>query len=275
LKRAPTERSALEEDLRARLARHRRRILPFRVLAARPRFVIAVAVGMAVGFLTPDALATVSRALLGWNAAIVCYLATVVASTRNSSHHRIRLQAQMLDDGRFFVLILCALAAVAAIGAIVAELGAAKDLKGLDRAGRLVLAAGTIVTSWLFIHMVFALHYAHEYYLERRLSGAEGGEQSAEEFDIDGDGDVDEEDVAAAAEIVADPRGGLIFPGTKQPGYIDFIYFSYIIGVASQTADVSISSRPMRVVSLAHSILSFFFNTTILALTINLVAGLF
>ena len=101
----------------------------------------------------------------------------------------------MLDDGRFLVLILSALAAVASIGAIVAELGAAKESAraGEGRASR-ARRRHDRQSSWLFIHMVFALHYAHEYYLERRLSGAGDGEQTADEFDGDGDGD--EQDVA-------------------------------------------------------------------------------
>ncbi len=65
-----------------------------------------------------------------------------------------------------------------------------------------------------------------------------------------------------------------MFPGTATPDYFDFLYFSYIIGVASQTADVEITAKEMRRVSLAHSILAFFFNSAVLALTINIAAGL-
>jgi uncharacterized membrane protein len=265
----------IEAEFRARLERHRQRILPLRVLAARPRFFIAVGVGVVAGLAAPAELGVVTRALIGWNLAVLSYLATVLASFRGAGRRRIRHQAQFLDDGRFFVLVLSAVASAAAIGAIVAELGAARELHGLARAAHLALAGGTIVSSWLFIHMVFALHYAHEYYLERQMSGADPQDDGDDPFDFDRDGDVDDDDFAIAAEASDDPRGGLMFPGTKSPGYLDFIYFSYVIGVASQTADVEISSRPMRAVSLAHSVLSFFFNTTILALTINLAAGLF
>lgn len=265
----------LEAEFAARLQRHRGRILPFRVVAARPRLFLAFAAGALAGFLSPEALGLVTRALIGWNVATIGDLALVLLTTHGSNHRRIRYQAQLMDDGRYFVLVFSAFAAVAAICAIVVEMGAAKELQGLPRALHLSLAAGTILTSWLFMHMTFALHYAHEYYLERRLAGAENGEASADGFDFDGDGKVDDKDVALAAEASSDTRGGLIFPDTTQPTYLDFVYFSYTIGVASQTADVTVSSRAMRTIVLVHSVLSFFFNTTILALTINLAAGLF
>ena len=119
-------------------------------------------------------------------------------------------------------------------------------MTGLMKGLHLGLAALTIVTSWAFIHIIFAQHYAHEYFIER------ASEKSLpEEF-----------------------RGGLHFPGAGAPDYFDFVYFSFIIGVASQTADIEICSPPMRRVSLVHSLVSFFFNTTILALMINIASGL-
>ena len=263
----------IEAEYRASLERHRSRILPMRVLAARKRFVIAMAIGVVVGLLSPVEWDVISRALVGWNAAIIGYLGLVLNSIADAGPRRIRQQAQLLDDGRFAMLCFSILAAVASIGAIVAELSSAKDAAGLAKAGRLGLAAGTIVCSWTFIHTVFALHYAHEFYLERKLSGAEDGE--IDEFDLDRDGEIDEDDAQIASEAPSDPRGGLIFPGTQQPVYMDFFYFSFIVGVAAQTADVELSTRAMRRISLAHSILAFFFNTAILALTINLAAGMF
>lgn len=264
-----------EAQWNARLERQRNRILPFRIVAARPRLFIAFAIGALAGFFVPESFSLVTRGLIGWNVAVIGDLALVVLMTRKSNHRRIRFEAQLLDDGRYFVLIFSIVAAVAAIVAIVVEMGAAKDLHGISRALHLALAAVTILSSWLFMHMIFALHYAHEYYLERELTGAAGGETSDAPADFDGDGDVDDDDLCKAAEASSDTRGGLIFPDTTQPTYLDFAYFSYTIGVASQTADVSISSRAMRTIALAHSVLSFFFNTTILALTINLAAGLF
>ena len=267
--------SRLEAEFDARLKRHRDHILPIRIIAARPRLFLALLAGALVGFLAPESFSVGTRALIGWIVPTIGDLLFVLLMTRGSNDRRIRFEAQLLDDGRYVVLAFSAIAAIAAIFAIVVEMGAAKELQGVARALHLSLAAVTILTSWLFMHMIFALHYAHEYYLERSLTGAEGGETADGSFDFDGDGDVDDDDVAQAAQASSDTRGGLIFPDTTHPTYLDFAYFSYTIGVASQTADVSISSRAMRRVVLAHSVLSFFFNTTILALTINLAAGLF
>ncbi|MGC2224581.1 MAG: DUF1345 domain-containing protein, partial [Methylocella sp.] len=138
--------------------------------------------------------------------------------------------ARTSDEGKFFILVLTSLAAIAAIAAIIAQ----------------ALAAATIISAWFFIHLTYALHYAHEYFDEYF---AEPGRPTAE-------------------------RGGLVFPGTKNPGYFDFLYFSYVIGVACQTTDVNITSQAMRRVALVHCVLAFFFDSAVLALTINIAAGL-
>ncbi len=244
--------SAAEGSFHRELARHRGRPLPWRVLRARPRLLTAVCVGVVVGLLTPADWRIVTRALTGWDAATVVYLALAAAMIGRTNVAAIRHRAMMLDDGRVIALALTSLAAVVAIGAIVAELGPMRQMHAAERAWGLALAFGTILASWFFIHFEFALHYAHEFYLERRDAGATAPRAGA-----------------------SDMRGGLSFPNTAEPAYIDFLYFAYTIGVAAQTADVSVCSRPMRIAALAHSVLTFFFNTTILALTINIAAGLF
>jgi uncharacterized membrane protein len=117
---------------------------------------------------------------------------------------------------------------------------------GMIKVLHIGLAAATIVSAWFFIHLTYALHYARECFDEYF---AEPGRPAAE-------------------------RGGLAFPGTEHPDYYDFLYFSYVIGVACQTADVNISSPAMRRVVLVHCVLAFFFNSAVLALTINIAAGL-
>jgi len=112
----------------------------------------------------------------------------------------------------------------------------------------LILAFATMALSWLFVHVIFALHYAHEYYAP------------------DPTEDEDYEDGL---------RGGLRFPGGQDPDYWDFLHFSAIIGVASQTADIEFTSRTQRRIGTVHCLVSFVFNTVVLALTINLLAGLF
>ena len=127
------------------------------------------------------------------------------------------------------------------LGAIVAELSVVKEMLGTLRYAHLALAVLTIITSWAFTQVMFALHYAHDYY---------------------------------AAEAKGNPCG-LEFPGGHAPDYGDFLYFACVIGTSGQTADVSFTTRIMRRTGLVHCVLAFFFNTTLLALTINIASGLF
>ena len=217
-----------------------------RLLAAirhRPRLAFSTLVGIATGLLLPVSLVShpVSRFIVGWNAGTCLYLVLAAHMMFWSSHDTMRLRARRQDEGRLVVLTLVILAALATIGAIVAELGVVKEMHGLMRSAHIALAALTLVSSWCFTHLMFALHYAHDYY-------------------------------AAQAR---DRAPGLDFPGETSPDYGDFLYFACIIGTSGQTADVSFTSRPMRRTGLVHCVLAFFFNTTLLALTINIASGLF
>ncbi len=150
--------------------------------------------------------------------------------------------ARQEDEGRAVILSLITIAAcisVVAIGLILQDKGKDNNLVLLH----LGLAVVTIVSSWLLVHTIFAQHYAHIYYKAERT----------------------------LAECKAD---GLDFPGEIEPDYWDFLYFSFIIGMTSQVSDINVTSRQMRRLSLIHGILAFFFNTTIVAMMINIVAGL-
>jgi uncharacterized membrane protein len=206
---------------------------------------IAVLLGIGAGMVAPDSWRLVTRLLIGWNTGVWLYLTTIgLMLWQGSSHEWILRHARRQDEGRLVILVLACVAAMVSIGAIVAQLAATKDMSGLNKHLHIGLAAATILGAFAFIHLSFALHYAHEYVTECHLR-ADGS-----------------------------PRGGLAFPGTSTPDYGDFLYFAFVIGVAGQTADVSITSSAMRRVALLHCILSFFFNTTVLALTINIAAGL-
>ncbi|HUI22121.1 MAG TPA: DUF1345 domain-containing protein [Methylocella sp.] len=232
------------------LARWRRRIfrlwLPLRILRGHPRLFIAVAAGAFAEILLPGHLRAATRLLIDWNIGIWLYFVLVAVMMVRASPQSIRRRAKISDEGKFLILVLTTLAAIASIAAIVAELAAVKDLTGTLKGLRMGLAGLTIVSAWSFIHLTFALHYAHEYF---------------DKFE-NGPGHL------------APTRGGLIFPGTEKPDYYDFLYFSYVIGVACQTADVEISSAQMRRTAVIHGVLAFFFNSAVLALTINIAAGL-
>jgi uncharacterized membrane protein len=200
-------------------------------------------IGIAVAWLLPQSMVqqTVTRAIVGWNAGACLYLVLAVKMMFWSSHERMRSRALVHDEGSFLVLVLVVTAALMCIGAIVAELAVVKDLQGSLRYAHIGLAALTIISSWAFTQLMFAMHYAHDYYLSE----------------------------------IRGEHGGLDFPGGHAPDYGDFLYFACVIGTSGQTADVSFTSRKMRRTGTVHCVLAFFFNTTLVALTINIASGLF
>ncbi|MEI7761898.1 MAG: DUF1345 domain-containing protein [Comamonadaceae bacterium] len=214
-----------------------------RFALARPRLLLSAVLGLATTLLLPATLAhqTVTRSIIGWNFGACFYLVLSMRMMFWSSHESMRKRALLHDEGRILVLVFVVLAALMCVGAIVAELVVAKELHGVFRSAHIGLALLTIVSSWAFTQVMFALHYAHDYY---------------------------------ASELRGQP-GGLEFPGGHAPDYGDFLYFSCVIGTSGQTADVSFCNRTMRRTGLAHCVLAFFFNTTLLALTINIASGLF
>jgi len=214
-----------------------------RVLRSRPRLWSCLAAGLLTAFLIPQTTVQpwVTRAIIGWNVGAVVYLLLAAKMMFWSSHERMRRRAVSQDDGKFLVLLLAIISALMCVWAIVAELSMVKDLAGELRRSHVALAALTLVSSWAFTQVTFALHYAHDFY----VSVAQGA------------------------------PGGLDFPGTHAPDYADFLYFAIVIGTSAQTADVSFSNRSMRRTGTLHCVLAFFFNTTLLALTINIASGLF
>ncbi len=219
---------------------HRNPLL--RQLRARPRLFLSLCLGIAVTASLPLEWVThtATRLLVAWNAATCLYLLLVAVMMARSSHERMRRRARMEDEGRFVILTLVIFAAVASMAAIFAQLATVKEMSGWFKFAHIALAGMTILTSWAFTHTMFALHYAHDFYVALATKGS----------------------------------GGLDFPGETSPDYGDFLYFACVIGTSGQTADVSFTSRAMRRVGLVHCTLAFLFNTTVLALTINIAASL-
>lgn len=216
--------------------------LVVRLLLARPRLLISAAVGALAVIALPGTIATheVTRAIIGWNLGACLYLALAARMMFWSSHERMRTRALQQDEGRVVVLALVVTAAIVSLGAIIAQLSVAKDLHGQERYAHIGLAALTILSSWAFTQVMFALHYAHDYYVA----------------------------------LARGNTGGLEFPGGHAPDYGDFLYFACVIGTSGQTADVNFTNRTMRRIGLLHCVLAFFFNTTLVALTINIASGL-
>lgn len=221
---------------------HQSKSLLIRLVLARPRLLFSTVVGLAVALLLPQSasLPAITRGIVGWNVAALLYLVLALRMIFSSSHERMRTRALQEDEGSKVVLIFVITAALMCVGAIVAELGVVKDVAAEHRYGHIALACLTIASSWAFTQTMFALHYAHDYYVTA-LKGE---------------------------------HGGLDFPGGVAPDYGDFLYFACVIGTSAQTADVGFSNRKMRRTGTVHCVLAFFFNTTLLALTINIASGL-
>jgi uncharacterized membrane protein len=211
-------------------------------LLARPRLVLSIFIGMLVYLATPVEIVpiNITRGIVAWNIGSVLYLVLAGKMMFFDSHERMRSRAVKHDQGSYFVLFVVIVSCLICLAGIVVELSVAKDLLGREKLEHIALVGLSVFTTWAFTQVMFALHYAHDFY-------------------------------AAEAKGFS---GGLNFPGGHAPDYSDFLYFSCVIGTSGQTADVEISSRAQRRVCLVHCVLAFFFNTTLVALTINLASGL-
>lgn len=217
----------------------------FYKLDARHRLMVAVLMSFITFLVFRDSVKTPALILICW---IACALTVILLNwiIIFSSHPReVRKIARVQDSSLTFIFTFVTVAAVVSLGAIVYLL---KTTKGLSETGKnehIILAIAAVVISWWLLHTIYTLRYAHLYY----------------DADVDCDG-------------VCKASGGLQFPGKDEPDYLDFVYFSFIVGMTFQVSDVNITSRRIRRACLMHAILSFAFNTAILALSINVISGL-
>lgn len=201
---------------------HRRPIL---LAAAGAGVVIAVAARL-------TGVALSNAALLGWCAAVLCHAVPTLSLMRRATPESIRRRAEALDEGEAAVLGASLTASIAALGAVVWTLAAARGAPGH---GQTELAVAAIALSWGFVHLLFAVRYAHEYW---------------------------------------QAGSGLEFGGTEAPRFDDFLYFAFTIGMTFQTSDTVVVSSALRQLVLLHGLVAFLFNVVILAAAVNLAAGL-
>ena len=209
----------------------------------RSRLILSILVAVIVGVLLPHWLSLFTRILCIWNVGMISFLLATWTLMLQAKTKTMRRNAQSQDEGRLVILSLITAAACASILAIAFILKESKGQEINIIIPHVILAVITIIGSWLLVHTIFAMHYAHEYYQDHQTHS----------------------DTKA---------GGLDFPDDIEPDYWDFLYFSFVIGMTSQVSDVQITSRSLRRLSLMHGILSFFFNTSIVAMSINIIAGL-
>lgn len=213
-------------------------------LDAHYRLAISLFIALAVFFVFRNSLRTLELILAVWLgcAVSIIFLNWLMICT---THPRdIRRMAKIQDSSRLFIFLFIVIAAVLSLLAMVLLLKSTKGLPEAYRFARIILSTVSVIISWWLIHTVFAVHYAHMFY----------------------DTDTDEGTKM--------PVGGLEFPGTKEPDYLDFVYFSFVIGMTWQVSDVEISDRMIRRLGLVHGLISWAFNTAIIALTINIISSL-
>ena len=209
----------------------------------RPTLAVGAGVGAAAAVvlgLAPTPPDPILRLVAGFDAAALVFVLVSLWRMARSDLERIQQVAARRDEGRGLILAVVVLACVVSLAAV------AVGMKPDPRDGasgevlRVLFAGGSVAISWFLVQLVFALHYAHEYY------GEGGGEAG----------------------------GGLAFPGGEAPDYWDFLHFALVIGAASQTADISFTRQRMRRIGTVHTLVAFVFNTAVLALAINLMASL-
>jgi len=209
------------------------------IVRARPRLIVAIVAGIVIGLALPLHWNTVTRTLIGWNITVWSYLVLMGWLMIRASHTRVRMIAEQEDKSAVVILAIMSVAALVSLAAIVLELSTVKDLDLNNRLVHYIFTGATVFGSWLLVGTLFTFHYARLYYrspIEQRA---------------------------------------LRFPENEvNPNYWDFLYFSFTIGVAAQTSDISVMNRSMRKTVLAQSILSFLFNAAILGFTINIAASL-
>ena len=215
----------------------------WRVIRGRPRLFIGLLFGLACWPLVPHGVSTTTRSIITWDIGVIVYLVLsgFLFSTEHLDH--IAEDAARQEEGEWTIFWLTVAAVTFSFAAIVGEFADIdKNMPAFQRNLHVALVALTLFVSWLMTHTTFAFRYAHEYY-----------------------------EVDDSSEGIA---GGLEFPEEKRPDYLDFMYFSLVLGMTFQVSDVQITSRKFRRVAAVHGLLSFLFNTIILALTVNIAAGL-
>ena len=213
----------------------------------RPRLFAGTVTGIAiyVALLLVPSMSGRLRFIVAWDVGVTVALLAMIIGLRNASPERMRAIAARQVTGKWTVLGLTVVAASASLVAIAAEVPLLKTAEQVEQIARLALVVLTIVLSWALINTIFALHYAHDYYY-----------------------------CPSAKDLGRVAEGGLVFPGGGHPCYGDFVYFSFTIGMTFQVSDVQIVDPYVRKLAITHGIISFFYATGILALTVNLVAGL-
>jgi uncharacterized membrane protein len=210
-------------------------------IGAMPRLAVVLALAVSAFFAQPDSISWHTRAVVSWDLGVLVYLCLAWWLIACADAGMTRDHALGQDQSGYIIFLFVVGAACASIVAIGFVVGTIKELAFWSRAWHLTLTIGALISSWLLIQTVFAFHYARRYY------------------------------AILGSERTATPE--LLFPGNREPDYLDFAYYSFVVGMTSQVSDVAVASRQMRRLTLIHSVLAFVFNIAVLALSINIIAS--
>jgi uncharacterized membrane protein len=209
-------------------------MLIWRIFRARWHLAAAGALGFAAFGLMPATLAPLARCIFAWDVGCAGFLALVAVMFVWPEEGKMARRAARQQEGEWTVFVITLGGVLASTAVLVAGFPAGD-------AQRVPAVGATLLLSWLTMHTLFALRYAHEFYTHTQPDA---------------------------------PDGGLIFPGEPAPDYWDFMYFALVLGMTFQVSDVQITGRKLRRLATAHGVLAFIFNTALVALSVNLAAGL-
>lgn len=210
-------------------------------------FLLLLALAAPLGLCLPWHEATMA----GFDIAAIGFLLSIVP-LMDADARAMRDKAIRNDANREGMLLITGIVMLVVLVAV----GFAVSVRGGPHAIAIALLLATLLIAWLFSNMVYALHYAHIFYMP-----APGGRGKGD----GGGGD--------RASDRASDRGGIAFPDTKEPGYWDFIYFAFTLGMTFQTSDVEVTTAAVRRIVIFHCLAAFIFNLGILAFTINVLGG--
>jgi uncharacterized membrane protein len=221
--------------------RDRTRLWMYR-FGAMQRLGLALALAGIALVALPDAISWHTRLIASWDLGALVYLGLAWGLITRSDAKGTRAHALVQDQSSYVIFLFVVCASFASIVAIGFVAGTIRALGFWPRTWHLTLTVAALMSSWLLIQTVFAFHYARRYYDAARQAGAESAD--------------------------------LVFPGRREPDYLDFAYYSFVVGMTSQVSDVVVTSRHMRRLTLVHGFLAFVFNIAVLALSINILASL-
>lgn len=218
-------------------------------LNAEKKLLISLAIGLIAYFVFPfEGTSSLTHLLFGWDWFAFCQLLLAWITFYSISPSDIIKQARKQDDNSIVIFFIVLVATCCSLLAVILLL-ISKSAGPSSQTLRLIVAIGCMLLSWFLVHSIFAIRYAHIYYAEKKKE--EGVENEESSY-----------------------AGGLNFPDDQEPDFLDFAYFSFTAGMTFQVSDVEVSSKKLRRITFLHSLISFGYNATIIAISVNIIGGL-